>query len=158
MWSLRFLPRSFHYSDVIMDEIASQITSLTIVYSTVYSDADRRKRQSSASRAFVRGIHRSPMNSPHKWPVTRTMFPFDDVIMSRIRVTTGQTFLYQYSHGSNSKVLIALKNLTIYTYICVNIYIKIGMFNQEGVSAWRRLYSDGGVGEHGINLNDTLAI
>ena len=46
-----------HYSDVIMDTIASQITSLTIVYSTVYSDADQRKHQSSAALAFVRGIH-----------------------------------------------------------------------------------------------------
>ena len=47
-----------HYGDVIMAEIASQITSLTIVYSTVYSDADQRKHLSSASLAFVRGIHR----------------------------------------------------------------------------------------------------
>ena len=54
---------------------------LTIVYSTVYSDADQRKHQSSASLVFVRGIHRGPMNSPHKWPVTRKMFPFDYVIM-----------------------------------------------------------------------------
>ena len=42
---------------------------------------DQRKHQSSASLAFVRGIHRRPVNSPHKWPVTRKMFPFDDVIM-----------------------------------------------------------------------------
>ena len=70
---------SYHYSDVIMDEIASQNTSLTIVYSTVYSDADQRKHQSSASLAFMRGIHRWPVNSPHKWSVTRKMFPFDDV-------------------------------------------------------------------------------
>ena len=69
-----------HYNDVIMGAIAFQITSLTIIYSTVYSDADQRKHQSSASLAFVRGIHR---NSPHKWPVTRKMFPFDDVIMDR---------------------------------------------------------------------------
>ena len=64
-----------------MGVIASHITSLTIVYSAVYSDADQRKHQSSASLAFVRGIHRGPVNSPHKWPVTRKMFPFDDVIM-----------------------------------------------------------------------------
>ena len=64
-----------------MGAIASQITSLTIVYSTVYPDADQRKHQSSASLAFMRGIHRGPVNSPHKWPVTRKMFPFDDVIM-----------------------------------------------------------------------------
>ena len=70
-----------HYNDVIMGAIASQITSLTIVFSTVYSDADQRKYQSSASLAFVRGMHRGPVNSPHKWPVTRKMLSFDDVIM-----------------------------------------------------------------------------
>ena len=61
--------------------MASQITSLTIVYSTVHSGADQRKHQSSASLAFVWGIHRPPVNSPQKWPVTQKMFPFDDVIM-----------------------------------------------------------------------------
>ena len=65
---------TFHYNDVIMGTIASQITSLTIVYSTVYSDADQRKQQSSASLAFMRGIQRWPVNSKHKWPVTRKMF------------------------------------------------------------------------------------
>ena len=64
-----------------MGRIASQITSLTSVYSTVYSGSDQSKHQSSASLAFVCGIHRGPVNSPHKWPVTRKMFPFDDVIM-----------------------------------------------------------------------------
>ena len=77
-WLLRL-----HNSDVIMGAIASRVTSLTIVYSTVYSGADQRKHQSSASLAFVWGIHRWPVNSPHKWPVTRKMFPFDDVIMKR---------------------------------------------------------------------------
>ena len=71
-----------HYDDVIMSTMAPQITSRTIVYSIVYSDAHQRKHQSSASLAFVRGIHRGPVNSPHKWPVTRKMFPFDDVIMN----------------------------------------------------------------------------
>ena len=70
-----------HYDDVIMTTMASEITSLTIVYSTVYSGANQRKHQSSASLAFVLGIHRGPVNSPHKWPVTRKMPPFDDVIM-----------------------------------------------------------------------------
>ena len=71
----------YHYGDVIMSVIASQITSFTIVYSSVYSGADQRKHQSFASLAFVRGIHRRPVNSPHKGPVTRKMFPFDDAIM-----------------------------------------------------------------------------
>ena len=71
----------WHYSNVIMIEMQSQITSLTIVYWTVYLGADQRKHQSSASLAFAWGIHRWPVNSPHKWPVTPKMFPFDDVIM-----------------------------------------------------------------------------
>ena len=72
---------SEHYCDVIMGAVASQITSLAIVNSIIYSDAAQRKHQSSASLAFVWGIHRGPVNSPHKWPGTRKMFPFDDVIM-----------------------------------------------------------------------------
>ena len=78
-WLSNFLP--YHYSDVIMGAMASQITSFTIVCSTVYSGADQRKHQSSASLVFVRGIRRWPVNSPHKWPVRRKMFPFDDVII-----------------------------------------------------------------------------
>ena len=62
-----------YYNDVIMDNMASQIISLTIVYSIVYSGVDQRKHQSPASLAFVRGIHRWPVNSPHKRPVTRKM-------------------------------------------------------------------------------------
>ena len=40
-----------------------------------------KKHQSSASVAFVRGIHRWPVNSLHKWPMTRKILPFHDVIM-----------------------------------------------------------------------------
>ena len=72
---------NIHYNDVIMGGMVSQITNLTIVYSTVYSGPDQRKHQSSASLAFVRGIHRWQTNSPHKGPVTRKMFPFDYIIM-----------------------------------------------------------------------------
>ena len=71
----------FHYYDVIMGAMASQITSLTTLCSTVYSGADQWKHPSSASLAFVCGIHRCPLNSPYKGPVTQKMFPFDDVIM-----------------------------------------------------------------------------
>ena len=72
---------ALHFSDVIMGAMASQITFLTIVYSIGYSGADQRKHQSPASQAFVRRIHRWPVNSLQKWPVPRKMFPFDDVIM-----------------------------------------------------------------------------
>ena len=81
-----YLIDRIHYDDVIMSLMASQITSLTIVYSTSYSGVDQRKHQSSASLAFVRGIHRGPVNSPHKRSVTRKMFPFDDVIMYEEKV------------------------------------------------------------------------
>ena len=63
-----------HYGDVIMTTVASQILSLTIVYWIIYSDADRRKYQSSESLAFVWGIHRWPVNSPHKGPVRGKSF------------------------------------------------------------------------------------
>ena len=76
-----------------MGAMASQITDLTIVYSTVHSGADQRKYLNSASLAFVRVIHRSPMSSPHKWPVTRKMFPFDDVIIPPSHLL--QKFLHQ---------------------------------------------------------------
>ena len=79
-----------HYCDAIMGVMAFQITSLAIVYSTVYSDVDQRKHQRSASLAFVQGIHRWPVNSPHKWPVWRKMFPFDDVIMMRFHSSLRQ--------------------------------------------------------------------
>ena len=82
------------YSDVMMSAMASQITSLTIVYSTVYSGADQRKHQSSASQAFVRGIHHWPVNFPHKGPVTRKAFPFNDVIMSHNDVMTWEGLQY----------------------------------------------------------------
>ena len=64
----------FHYKDVIMGVKVSQITSLAIVYLSVYSDADQGKHQRSAPLAFVRGVHRWPVNSPHKGPVTRIFF------------------------------------------------------------------------------------
>ena len=70
------------YSDVIMSAMASQNTGVSIVCSAVCSGADRRKYQTAPSLAFVRGIHRWPVDSPHhKRPVTRKIFPFDDVIM-----------------------------------------------------------------------------
>ena len=82
-----------HYSDVIMGAMESQITSLTIVYSTVYSGTDKRKHRSSASLAFERRSHRWPVNSPHKGPVMRKTFPFDDVITLTVVVRTSKPIL-----------------------------------------------------------------
>ena len=85
-----------------MGTIATQITSLAIVFLTVYLDTDQRKHQSSASLAFVLGIHRGPLISPHKWPVTRKMFPFDDVIMLpdcwNVIITTQQVSASLHAH------------------------------------------------------------
>ena len=91
--------RQSHYNDIILGAMASQITSIKIAYSTVYSGADQRKHQSSASLAFVRGIHRSLLNSPHKGPVTRKIFPFDDVI---IITWTNDGPVYRHIHASCS--------------------------------------------------------
>ena len=80
---LRFLTDNLlwtHYSDVIMSAVVSQITSFLVVCSVVCSGADQRKHESSVWLAFVKGIHRWLVNSPLKGPVTRKMFPFDDVM------------------------------------------------------------------------------
>ena len=96
-WFLLYIA-VYHYNDIIMSAVASEITSLTIVYSVVYSGTDQRKHQSSSSLAFVRGIHQWPVNSLHKGPVTRKMLPFDDVIMTggmlRAHVKMTITFIY----------------------------------------------------------------
>ena len=97
--------RQHHYSDVIMGTMVSQITSLVIVHSTVYSGADQRKHQSSASLAFVRGIHRWPVNSTHKGPVTRKMFPFDDVIMIFKLIFFNANLVSNYTINNNKPEL-----------------------------------------------------
>ena len=71
----------YYHSNVIMSAMASQITGISIVYSTVCLGTDQRKHQSSVSPAFVRGIQWWPVNSLHKGPVTKKMFSFDDVVM-----------------------------------------------------------------------------
>ena len=75
------LPLPAFNNDVIMSAMASQISGLPTVCPTVCLGADQRRHQSSASLAFVRGIHRLPVDSPHNGPVTGKMFSFDDVIM-----------------------------------------------------------------------------
>ena len=118
--NMHFKMSSAHYHDIMMSTLASQITSLTIVYSTVYPGADLRKHQSSASLAFLRGIQRWPMSSPHKGPVKRKLFPFDDVIMQNgghfiqmgdetsimyiVQRATFTTIFYQWILPTNTKL------------------------------------------------------
>ena len=76
-------------NDVIMSAMASQITSLTIVYSNVYSDVDQRKHQSSASLAFT-GNSPGTGEFPAQMASTRKMFSFDDVMMDKAYGESGQ--------------------------------------------------------------------
>ena len=108
-----------NYSDVKMVAIASLITSLTIVYSIVYSDADQRKHQSSVSLAFVWGIHRWSVNSPHKFPVTRKMVPFGDVIMwDPVQMST----TYYWGVPQEVCCWLLLKFVLSKTYWCLKIF------------------------------------
>ena len=152
-----------------MSEIASQITSLTTVYSIVYSDADQRKHQSSASLAFMRGIHRGPVNSPHKWPGTRKMFPFDNVIMSvwpsikpaflwskvtTLWMITSRTFYWQ--HHNCDKIFIAhyfsptgdertSAEIMAWRRICTKRYLNhggsISLIKTTSASCWKHTWS-----------------
>ena len=93
-----YYQKPIHYSDVIMGVMASQITSLTIIYSIIYLGADQRKHQSSASLAFVLGIH--------QWPVTQKMFIFDYFIMKR--------FVYKSRVGTVQNIFFIVFQWTVY--------------------------------------------
>ena len=100
-----------------MGTMASKITSLTIVYTTVYSGADQSKHQSSVSLAFVWGIHRGPVNSPHKWPVTRKMFPFDDVIMIDNNIVSWNRYSTPLPMIVNMRPLLSFYNYNARRYV-----------------------------------------
>ena len=122
-----------HYNDVIMTAMASQITSVSIVCSIVCSGADQRKHQSFASLTFARGIHRWPVDSPHKGPVTRKMFPFDDVIMyirqcCLFDAGTREGTLEDMGKVSQcNRVHISWDNVYIYIYIRCRINHQFGI-------------------------------
>ena len=130
-----------------MGAIASQVNSLTIVYSMVYSGADQRKHKSSASLAFVRGIHRWPANSPQKWTVTRKMSPFDDVITKymlfhRIAKT------WEIITDSFSKILSLPNNrfygykLTLKQILYDNLITEINATPQENdATSWQSIFT-----------------
>ena len=80
-----------------MGAMASQIASVSILYSTVCSGTNQRKHQSPASLAFLRGVRRWPVDPPHKGPVTRKMYPFYDVIIIYRQLSwEGTQCCYQY--------------------------------------------------------------
>ena len=103
-----------HYSDVIMSAMASEITGVSIFCLTVCSSADQRKRQSSASPAFVRGIHRGAVDSPHTGPVTRKTFPFDDVIMTFCNVSQYWSFYIESPwYRDNTEKIVLRQNVNM---------------------------------------------
>ena len=114
----------YHYSDIIMNTMASQITSVSIVCSTVFSGANQRKHQSSLSLAFVRGIHQWQVDSPHKGPVTWKMFLFHDFSMG---ITFGKIIIW--------KMRIFFCDF-IETY-----YVFVTCILQCTVSSWNILYA-----------------
>ena len=133
--------RRLHYGDVIMNAIASQITSLTVVYSTVYSDADQRKHQSSASLASVRGVHRGPVNSTHKWPVTRKMFPFDDVIMLKSPLNIQSRLVRQprkCNPNSNRCAITIIRKFVIFCMVPISWYQCTSTDDKKHLSNWTR--------------------
>ena len=75
---------------------------VSIVYWSVWSGADQRKHQSPASLAFVRGIHRSPMDSPKKGQVTQKCFHL---------ITSSCCARYRFSH---SKFMMTSSNGNIF--------------------------------------------
>ena len=125
-----------------MTTMASQITSLMIVHSGVYSGVNQRKHQSPALLAFVRGIHQWPVNSPHKGPMKRKMFPFDDVIMwwySR----TGPGLYWQYLRvlmpSGIRSVMFEEKKLLFYKQDFQLYPFGIWSFERSGQNIFRRL-------------------
>ena len=101
----------WHYSDVIMSAMASQIACFSMVCSTVCSGADLRKHQSSVSLAFVRWIHRWSVKFPHKRPVTRKRFLFDDVIMNTQNINNNLYWHWFAILGSKSFVPVIMFNV-----------------------------------------------
>ena len=125
-----------------MNAMASPIIGVSIVYSIVCSGTNQRKYQSSTLLAFVRGIHRWPVDSPHKEPVTRKMFPFGDVIKGLcVPVELEVTLTFQVTHvhailnfrhsivlGKQKLYLHFLSLLTYYICVCIEWYSEIVKF------------------------------
>ena len=106
-----------HYGDVIISAMESQITSVSVVCPTVCSGVDQRKHQIPSSLAIVRGIHRSPVDSLHKGPVTRKMFPFDDVIISTEKCIVG---FVRLPYAISRRLMVKPTILHFFYQICVS--------------------------------------
>ena len=138
-------PGKYNYNDVIMGALASQITSLTIVYSGGYSGPDQRKHQSSASLAFVRGIHRRPVNSPRKGPVTRKICPFYDVIMM-VNEPSESTYSWWYrnnkaKHNSTVHILCEIYTAKPLVYVAPHLNVSRLVLQLFCLIHWSQMWS-----------------
>ena len=129
-----------------MSTVASQITSLTIAYSIVYLIANQRKHQSFALLAFVRGIHQRPVDSPHKGPVTLKMFPFDDVIMWKLKVVTWRQLFHHRLHCrltlSNPPVPRVTMKFSSWQFLVISVFLnkkKHVHVYEQGHSQWEKM-------------------
>ena len=109
----RFSECPTHYNDVMMSAIASQIIGVSIGCPTACSGVYQRKYQRSVSLTLVRRIHRWPVDFPHKGPVTRKMFPFDDAIMPSMTTNPGADYADRCGKKriSGTSILIAFHRL-----------------------------------------------
>ena len=130
-----------HYIDVIMSAIASQITGVSIVYSTVCSGLDQRKHQSSASLAFVRGFHQWPVNSLQKGQQRETCFHFmtsscdtDSPVIMR---SSSDICMYVYSHDSSKKANNTIKYAYTIKYAFNSIYCYISSARNTILFLWK---------------------
>ena len=105
-----------HYSYVIMRAMASQITCLSIVCTTVCLGAVQRKKSKLRVTGLFRGIHRSPVNSSYKGLVTPKLFPFDDVIMLKISKDILTTNPWYDHHVSNYIFMPHTKFIAVFSH------------------------------------------
>ena len=112
---------SWYYNDVIMSAMASQITGLVIIYSTIYS----RRRSKKTSKLPITGpcARNSPTSEfPHKSPVTQTMFPFDDVIMKHWQSLALKNVLRFEKQESNKSIRVEVLMAWCLHFYCPNFH------------------------------------
>ena len=138
------LKNTYHYSDVIMSILASQITGDSTVCFTVWLDQHQRKHQSPRYWSFVKGIHRRMVGSPHKGTVTRRPFPFDDVIMQCTlrHHLDGQIYVSSGNSKSDKLFTLSFVYIMLYHIILNNVgpYATASMFSHFTYYLWHDIW------------------
>ena len=134
----------YHYGDIIISAMASQITNASVVCSTVCSDTNERKHQSSASLASVRGIHRSPVDSPHK--VKRKIFPL---------MTSPWYDVLFIAPSNKERVTMTMKLLLLLLAVAVAVLVWVALMvirdhSGHGLGQWEKA-SHSNASSHSLN-------